>query len=111
MLPFLPKSRAERVISLGLDDQGTSQTVQTVGIHTHTHTMEKEYWLICILYVVCLSDDSSESSNSLASLYSKWNNPVFVRPPMVKKKSLCFIILSALKFRAFHLAVLITSLC
>ncbi|XP_041809063.1 DNA mismatch repair protein Mlh3 isoform X2 [Chelmon rostratus] len=28
-------------------------------------------------------DDSVESSNSLTSLYSKWNNPVFVRPPMV----------------------------
>ncbi|XP_008281152.1 DNA mismatch repair protein Mlh3 isoform X1 [Stegastes partitus] len=28
-------------------------------------------------------DDVGESSNSLSSLYSKWNNPVFVRPPMV----------------------------
>uniref|UniRef100_UPI0037E87E49 DNA mismatch repair protein Mlh3-like isoform X2 n=1 Tax=Semicossyphus pulcher TaxID=241346 RepID=UPI0037E87E49 len=28
-------------------------------------------------------DDSGETSNSLTSLYSKWNNPVFVRPPMV----------------------------
>ncbi|KAM4542395.1 DNA mismatch repair protein Mlh3 [Odontesthes bonariensis] len=28
-------------------------------------------------------DDAGESSNSLSSLYSKWNNPVFVRPPMV----------------------------
>ncbi|KAM9355769.1 DNA mismatch repair protein Mlh3 isoform 2-T2 [Pholidichthys leucotaenia] len=27
--------------------------------------------------------DDGESSNSLSSLYSKWNNPVFVRPPMV----------------------------
>uniref|UniRef100_A0A3Q3VS95 MutL C-terminal dimerisation domain-containing protein n=1 Tax=Mola mola TaxID=94237 RepID=A0A3Q3VS95_MOLML len=33
--------------------------------------------------VISELDDSSESSNSLASLYSKWNNPVFVRPPMV----------------------------
>nr|XP_046268247.1 DNA mismatch repair protein Mlh3 isoform X2 [Scatophagus argus] len=49
VLPFLPKSRAERVISSGLDDR----------------------------------DDNSESLNSLTSLYSKWNNPVFVRPPMV----------------------------
>ncbi|XP_045918804.1 DNA mismatch repair protein Mlh3 isoform X1 [Micropterus dolomieu] len=49
VLPFLPKSRTERVISSGLDDR----------------------------------DDNGESSNSLTSLYSKWNNPVFVRPPMV----------------------------
>ncbi|XP_070698488.1 DNA mismatch repair protein Mlh3 [Pempheris klunzingeri] len=28
-------------------------------------------------------DDSGDSSNSLTSLYSKWNNPVFVRPPTV----------------------------
>lgn len=27
--------------------------------------------------------DGDESSNSLSSLYSKWNNPVFVHPPMV----------------------------
>ncbi|XP_058471863.1 DNA mismatch repair protein Mlh3 [Solea solea] len=49
VLPFLPKSRTERVISSGLDGK----------------------------------DDGEESSNSLSSLYSKWNNPVFVRPPMV----------------------------
>ncbi|XP_044023630.1 DNA mismatch repair protein Mlh3 isoform X2 [Siniperca chuatsi] len=49
VLPFLPKSRTERVISSGLDDR----------------------------------DDNGESSSSLTSLYSKWNNPVFVRPPMV----------------------------
>ncbi|XP_035808273.2 DNA mismatch repair protein Mlh3 isoform X1 [Amphiprion ocellaris] len=49
VLPFLPKSRPERVISSGLDYR----------------------------------DDLGESSNSLSSLYSKWNNPVFVRPPMV----------------------------
>ncbi|XP_071354333.1 DNA mismatch repair protein Mlh3 [Trachinotus anak] len=49
VLPFLPKSRTERVISSGLDDR----------------------------------DDGGENSNSLSSLYSKWNNPVFVRPPMV----------------------------
>ncbi|XP_070776806.1 DNA mismatch repair protein Mlh3 [Enoplosus armatus] len=48
VLPFVPKSRTERVISSGLDDRG-----------------------------------NGESSNSLTSLYSKWNNPVFVRPPMV----------------------------
>lgn len=30
-----------------------------------------------------LTDDNGESSNSLTSLYSKWNNPVFVRPPTV----------------------------
>ncbi|GLD62451.1 DNA mismatch repair protein Mlh3 [Lates japonicus] len=28
-------------------------------------------------------DGGGESSNSLSSLYSKWNNPVFVQPPMV----------------------------
>ncbi|XP_067336010.1 DNA mismatch repair protein Mlh3 isoform X2 [Channa argus] len=27
--------------------------------------------------------DGDETSNSLSSLYSKWNNPVFVQPPMV----------------------------
>ncbi|XP_032356203.1 DNA mismatch repair protein Mlh3 isoform X2 [Etheostoma spectabile] len=49
VLPFLPKSRTDRVISSGLDDR----------------------------------DANGESSNSLALLYSKWNNPVFVRPPTV----------------------------
>ncbi|KAE8289846.1 DNA mismatch repair protein Mlh3 MutL protein-like protein 3 [Larimichthys crocea] len=49
VLPFLPKSRTDRVISSGLDNR----------------------------------DGNSESSNSLTSLYSKWNNPVFIRPPMV----------------------------
>ncbi|XP_071375654.1 DNA mismatch repair protein Mlh3-like [Centroberyx affinis] len=49
VLPFLPKSKAERVISSGPDDR----------------------------------DDGVETSSSLSSLYSKWNNPVFVRPPMV----------------------------
>uniref|UniRef100_A0A3P8RMN2 WW domain-containing protein n=1 Tax=Amphiprion percula TaxID=161767 RepID=A0A3P8RMN2_AMPPE len=33
--------------------------------------------------VISETDDLGESSNSLSSLYSKWNNPVFVRPPMV----------------------------
>ncbi|XP_070834729.1 DNA mismatch repair protein Mlh3 isoform X2 [Chaetodon trifascialis] len=33
--------------------------------------------------VISETDDCDESSNSLTSLYSKWNNPVFVRPPMV----------------------------
>ncbi|XP_030574842.1 DNA mismatch repair protein Mlh3 isoform X2 [Archocentrus centrarchus] len=33
--------------------------------------------------VISEMDDVNESSNSLSSLYSKWNNPVFVRPPMV----------------------------
>ncbi|XP_039993919.1 DNA mismatch repair protein Mlh3 isoform X2 [Xiphias gladius] len=33
--------------------------------------------------VISETDDVGESSNSLSSLYSKWNNPVFVRPPMV----------------------------
>ncbi|XP_042244514.1 DNA mismatch repair protein Mlh3 isoform X1 [Thunnus maccoyii] len=51
VLPFLPKSRAERVISSGPGDRGDG--------------------------------DGDESSNSLSSLYSKWNNPVFVHPPMV----------------------------
>ncbi|KAM3871356.1 DNA mismatch repair protein Mlh3 [Diretmus argenteus] len=45
VLPFLPKSKAERVISSGRD-----------GV---------------------------ETSSSLSTLYSKWNNPVFVRSPMV----------------------------
>ncbi|XP_037550594.1 DNA mismatch repair protein Mlh3 [Nematolebias whitei] len=49
VLPFLPKSRPERVISSAIDCR----------------------------------DDADESSNSLSSLYSKWKNPVFVRPPMV----------------------------
>ncbi|XP_069574614.1 DNA mismatch repair protein Mlh3 isoform X2 [Brachyistius frenatus] len=33
--------------------------------------------------VISEMDDGAERSNSLSSLYSKWNNPVFVRPPMV----------------------------
>uniref|UniRef100_A0A668W630 WW domain-containing protein n=1 Tax=Oreochromis aureus TaxID=47969 RepID=A0A668W630_OREAU len=33
--------------------------------------------------VISEMGDVDESSNSLFSLYSKWNNPVFVRPPMV----------------------------
>ncbi|AWP16590.1 putative DNA mismatch repair protein Mlh3 isoform 2 [Scophthalmus maximus] len=33
--------------------------------------------------VVSETDDGGESSNSLYSLYSKWSNPVFVRPPAV----------------------------
>ncbi|XP_035529434.1 DNA mismatch repair protein Mlh3 isoform X2 [Morone saxatilis] len=33
--------------------------------------------------VISEMDDTGESSNSLTSLYSKWNNPVFVRPPTV----------------------------
>uniref|UniRef100_A0A8D3DBZ3 MutL C-terminal dimerisation domain-containing protein n=1 Tax=Scophthalmus maximus TaxID=52904 RepID=A0A8D3DBZ3_SCOMX len=33
--------------------------------------------------VVSETDDGGESSNSLSSLYSKWSNPVFVRPPAV----------------------------
>ncbi|KAF7670247.1 hypothetical protein LDENG_00043280 [Lucifuga dentata] len=49
VLPFLPKSRADRVLSSGPDGR----------------------------------DDAIENSNSLSSLYSKWNNPVFVRPPVV----------------------------
>lgn len=57
VLPFLPKSRTERVISSVLDGRGTWQTDQTV--------------------------DDIERSDSLKSLYSKWNNPVFVCPPTV----------------------------
>ncbi|XP_019940800.2 DNA mismatch repair protein Mlh3 isoform X1 [Paralichthys olivaceus] len=57
VLPFLSKSRTERVISSGLDGRGTSQTDQTV--------------------------DCDGGENSLSSLYSKWSNPVFVQPPMV----------------------------
>ncbi|XP_029900958.1 DNA mismatch repair protein Mlh3 isoform X1 [Myripristis murdjan] len=49
VLPFLPKSKADRVISSGPEDRG----------------------------------DGVEDSSSLSSLYSKWENPVFVRPPMV----------------------------
>ncbi|XP_041827985.1 DNA mismatch repair protein Mlh3 isoform X2 [Melanotaenia boesemani] len=33
--------------------------------------------------VISKLDYGGESSNSLSSLYSEWNNPVFVRPPMV----------------------------
>ncbi|XP_034531445.1 DNA mismatch repair protein Mlh3 isoform X2 [Notolabrus celidotus] len=33
--------------------------------------------------VISEMDESGENSNSLTSLYSKWNNPVFVRPPAV----------------------------
>ncbi|XP_077412647.1 DNA mismatch repair protein Mlh3 isoform X2 [Vanacampus margaritifer] len=49
VLPFLPKTRGERVLSAGTDDAG----------------------------------DNAETCNSLSSLYSNWNNPVFVRPPEV----------------------------
>ncbi|XP_031134550.1 DNA mismatch repair protein Mlh3 isoform X1 [Sander lucioperca] len=59
VFPFLPKSRTERVISSGLDDRGTPQTDQIANYA------------------------NGESSNSLTLLYSKWNNPVFVRPPTV----------------------------
>lgn len=52
MLPFLPKSRTERVISLGLDDQGTSQPDQTVGCLTHTHNIQKEEALFVFMYNV-----------------------------------------------------------
>ncbi|XP_072555367.1 DNA mismatch repair protein Mlh3 isoform X4 [Paramormyrops kingsleyae] len=48
VLPFLPRSRAERVLSSGLDEK-----------------------------------DEPQSADSLSSLYSKWENPVFVRPPEV----------------------------
>lgn len=34
MLPFIPKSRSERVISVGLDDQGSSQSDQALGCLT-----------------------------------------------------------------------------
>ncbi|KAI3367767.1 hypothetical protein L3Q82_026611 [Scortum barcoo] len=33
--------------------------------------------------VSVISETDDENCNSLTSLYSKWNNPVFVRPPMV----------------------------
>ncbi|XP_076017864.1 DNA mismatch repair protein Mlh3 isoform X2 [Genypterus blacodes] len=49
VLPFLPKSRAERVMSSGPEDR----------------------------------DVAPQSADSLSSLYSKWNNPVFVRPAAV----------------------------
>ncbi|KAM4625447.1 DNA mismatch repair protein Mlh3 [Polymixia lowei] len=49
VLPFLPKTKAEREISSGPDNRG----------------------------------GEIDNSNSLSSLYSKWNNPVFVRPPLV----------------------------
>lgn len=32
-----------------------------------------------------LTDDADQSANSLSALYSKWKNPVFVRPPTVSK--------------------------
>lgn len=54
VLPFLPKSRTERVCWSEHDDRGVSVTG---------------------------GDD--ENSNSLYSMYSKWNNPVFVKPPKV----------------------------
>ncbi|KAF3701276.1 DNA mismatch repair protein Mlh3 MutL protein -like protein 3 [Channa argus] len=34
-------------------------------------------------HILPMSGDGDETSNSLSSLYSKWNNPVFVQPPMV----------------------------
>uniref|UniRef100_A0A673XAB0 MutL homolog 3 n=1 Tax=Salmo trutta TaxID=8032 RepID=A0A673XAB0_SALTR len=54
VLPFLPKSKAGRVLSSGPDNRGTME----------------------------VSDDIQDS-NSLSSLYSEWTNPVFARPPMV----------------------------
>ncbi|XP_072313896.1 DNA mismatch repair protein Mlh3 [Eucyclogobius newberryi] len=53
VLSFLPKSRTERVCWSGLEDRGISVTGE------------------------------DEDENSLHSMYSKWNNPVFVRPPKV----------------------------
>ncbi|XP_029349609.1 DNA mismatch repair protein Mlh3 isoform X2 [Echeneis naucrates] len=35
------------------------------------------------VHVISETDDGGENYNSLSSLYSKWNNPVFVHPPMV----------------------------
>nr|XP_040055347.1 DNA mismatch repair protein Mlh3 isoform X1 [Gasterosteus aculeatus aculeatus] len=57
VLPFLPKSRTERVVSSGLDDRGAPHTDQIL--------------------------DDVERTNSLKSMYSKWNNPVFVCPSKV----------------------------
>ncbi|KAM9777600.1 DNA mismatch repair protein Mlh3 [Neosynchiropus ocellatus] len=48
VLPFLPKSRLDRVLSAGTGDRGEGSV-----------------------------------SSSLSSMYSKWKNPVFVRPPEV----------------------------
>ncbi|XP_054652626.1 DNA mismatch repair protein Mlh3 isoform X2 [Dunckerocampus dactyliophorus] len=49
VLPFLPKSRGERVLSSATD----------------------------------VAADNVDTCDSLSSLYSNWNNPVFVRPPEV----------------------------
>ncbi|XP_061898044.1 DNA mismatch repair protein Mlh3 isoform X2 [Entelurus aequoreus] len=49
VLPFLPKSRSERVLSSAADDAA----------------------------------DNVNACDSLSSMYSKWNNPVFVCPPEV----------------------------
>ncbi|XP_062872270.1 DNA mismatch repair protein Mlh3 isoform X3 [Trichomycterus rosablanca] len=48
VLPFLPKPRAERVLSSSIN-----------------------------------CEDPDEGPSSLSTLFSKWNNPVFVRPPQV----------------------------
>ncbi|KAM8914600.1 DNA mismatch repair protein Mlh3 isoform 3-T3 [Spinachia spinachia] len=59
VLPFLPKSRKERVVSSGLDDRGAPHSDQILdGVNV-------------------------ERTNSLKSMYSKWNNPVFVCPSKV----------------------------
>lgn len=100
MLPFLPKSRTERVISLGLGDQGTLQTDDmTVGCLTRTQYTK--YRLLCLYSCVMFSvfsDDYGESSNSLTLSYSKWKNPVFVRPPMVNSICVFSLVLAVLKF-------------
>lgn len=38
VLPFVPKSRSARVISVGLDDKGTSQSDQALGCRNNDFT-------------------------------------------------------------------------
>nr|XP_020446667.1 DNA mismatch repair protein Mlh3 isoform X2 [Monopterus albus] len=63
---------------------------KVTGLSTYENPDTEEMPVRCIsdvtnmaVSVITEMDDGGESSNSLSALYSKWNNPVFVRPPVV----------------------------
>lgn len=86
MLPFVPKSRPGRVVRSGPDCRGTSQISKGVT----SQGVQNAFYYRGLVLSCFLTDDVSESSNSLSSLYSKWNNPVFVRPPVVNETHFYF---------------------
>eukprot|EP00064_Thunnus_orientalis_P014806 superscaffoldBa00002634_g14853 len=76
-------------------DESVGKTVyvnQETGLSRYDDPPMEETQVLCTsdvtnMAVSVISEigdgDGDESSNSLSSLYSKWNNPVFVHPPMV----------------------------